>query len=198
MFSQVPALPGKVRDGLGIGLSISRALVELHGGTIEARSGGPANGSEFLVRLPIAAPSRDESASRPAPVVRERPLRCRVLVADDNPDAAESLARLLGSGGHEVRIAADGTQALQIAASFLPDAALIDIGMPWVNGYEVARRIRREPWGRDMLLAAVTGWGQNGDRERALEAGFDAHFAKPVEPGAVFALLRSETIPERR
>lgn len=112
-----------------------------------------------------------------------------MLVADDNPDTAESFAMILVHEGYEVRTAADGNEALAVARSFLPHAAIIDIGMPWVNGYEVAQRIRRESWGKTMLLAAVTGWGQAGDRERAMAAGFDVHLTKPVKPADILALL---------
>jgi len=174
--------------GLGIGLTLARALVELHGGSIEARSRGVGQGSTFVVRLPVARESAVPAAPQPrAPVCTP----CRILVADDNRDAADSLAALLAVMGHDVRVAYDGQEAIDTAAEFRPDAALLDIGMPRLNGYDVARRVRSEPWGRGMLLVAITGWGRAGDREQAVAAGFDHHLVKPAAPDVLQLLLAS-------
>jgi PAS domain S-box-containing protein len=206
MFTQ--ANPGLERSqgGLGIGLSVVKGLVEMHGGCVEARSEGPGKGSEFIVRLPVAAVPQERRAA-PAEVTKPSGLRCKIVVVDDNRDSADSLARLLKLMGHEVRTAGDGREALEVAESFRPDLVLLDIGMPELNGYEAARHIRRQPWGKDLLLVAQTGWGQEEDKRRALEAGFDHHLTKPVEPAAVqkliakrFVKIRGETMPgaERR
>ena len=181
MFSQIEGVEGRSEGGLGIGLALVKGLAELHGGTVEARSAGLGHGSEFIVRLPVSA---HQSASRqpaddPAPV---SPERRRVLIADDNRDAADSLALLLELSGHEVRVAHLGQTALSLAQTFRPDVALLDIGMPDLSGYEVARALRQEPWATDLQLIALTGWGQDDDRRRALEAGFDHHLTKPVDP----------------
>lgn len=180
LFSRVHEDSGHLPSGLGIGLALVRQLVELHGGVVSATSAGPNCGSEFTVRLPLAdanapAPAFDEPA--PAPVQSQT---LRVLVADDNPDALESLALLLEVCGHEVRKASDGAETLQAVAAWRPDLALLDIGMPVLDGYEVARRIRTESWGAELFLVAVSGWGQSEDRQRATEAGFDLHFRKPI------------------
>jgi PAS domain S-box-containing protein len=190
MFAQAHPILERTQGGLGIGLALVRGLVALHGGSIEARSEGLGRGSEFIVTLPTlecgpgtdAAPSAPESSSR---AVR------RILVADDNPDAADSLAMTLRLLGHEVEVAHDGRQALAIAAIVHPDVALLDIGMPEFNGYDLARQIRAEPWGRHMVLVAVTGWGQEEDRRRAVEAGFDEHLTKPVNPARLVSLIES-------
>jgi signal transduction histidine kinase len=175
------------QGGLGIGLTLARQLVGLHGGTIEARSEGPGHGSTFIVRLPISvAPASAAMRTEIAPSGEPR----RILVADDNSDSAESLALVLRSAGHVVRLAADGPTALQMAGEFRPEVALLDIGMPHMNGYEVARRIRGESWGRAIRLVAVTGWGQEADRRRGEEAGFDEHFVKPVPLDHLHRLLR--------
>ncbi|HWK52191.1 MAG TPA: ATP-binding protein, partial [Steroidobacter sp.] len=181
LFSRVHEDEGHLPSGLGIGLALVRQLVELHGGTVSATSPGPNRGSEFTVRLPlsaIAAPVAiplDEIA--PAALQVQA---LRVLVADDNADALESLALLLEVCGHEVRKASDGQETLQAVTAWRPDVALLDIGMPILDGYEVARRIRGEPWGANLFLVAVSGWGQSEDRQRATDAGFDLHFRKPI------------------
>ena len=190
MFSQMKGSLDRAEGGLGIGLALVRGLVELHGGRVEAHSAGPGTGSRFTVVLPLAddppadADERDEVNENPRPAPS-----ARILVADDNRDAASSLATLLALDGHQVRVANDGEQALVEAERFRPHVALLDIGMPKKNGYEVARAIRQAPWGRGMLLAAVTGWGQTEDKRRAKDAGFDRHFTKPLDLDALSAFL---------
>jgi PAS domain S-box-containing protein len=191
MFSQVKSSQEKAEGGLGIGLALAKGLVELHGGEISVHSEGPGFGSEFTVRLP----RRELKSSREPPAEEPhaaRTTRRRVLIADDNRDAAESLGILLEMEGHKVVLAHDGKQALDTFEHEHPDVMLLDIGMPEMNGYEVARRVRQDPAGRDCTLVAVTGWGQDSDRARAVEAGFDYHFTKPVEPRRLVDLLRGE------
>ena len=189
MFTQVTQSVERSQGGLGIGLTLVKRLVELHGGTVEARSAGPGRGSEFLVRLPehpeAAMPMRVAALPEAATMAAGR----RILVADDNRDAADSLAFMLRLAGHEVRIAYDGQQAVDMAEAFRPALALIDIGMPRLNGYETARRLRAKPYGETMLLIALTGWGQADDRNRSLAAGFDHHIVKPVDPSMLERLL---------
>jgi signal transduction histidine kinase len=181
LFSRVHQDSGHVPSGLGIGLALVRQLVELHGGTVSATSDGLNCGSEFTVRLPLVS---DADAvvlvPPPEPAAISNGQTLRVLVADDNQDALESLALLLEMSGHEVRKASDGAETLQTVAVWRPDVALLDIGMPILDGYEVARRLRSEPWGAQLFLVAVSGWGQSEDRQRASEAGFDLHFRKPI------------------
>ena len=188
MFTQLaPALPSAA-SGLGIGLSLTRGLVELHGGHIEARSEGAQRGAEFVVRLPrLGAEGRRTTGSADAEASAGP--RRRVLVVDDNADAAQTLSMMLGLEGHEVRTAYGGHEALRLAAQWQPEVVLLDIGLADISGYEVARQLREQPWGRRALLVACTGWGQPQDRERALDAGFDAHLVKPIDPAAVIALL---------
>ncbi|HYM43635.1 MAG TPA: response regulator [Steroidobacteraceae bacterium] len=179
------------QSGLGIGLALVRRLVEMHGGTVTAYSDGPGAGSEFVIQLPLAAAAEsDDGRSTVARTAAAAPVvRRRILVVDDNIDALDSTARLLELGGHAVFSATDGGMALQAAKHHLPDVVLLDIGMPVLDGYEVARRIRAEPWGRNMTLVAITGWGQESDRLRAQEAGFDSHLVKPVHSDKLAALL---------
>ncbi|HZY20265.1 MAG TPA: ATP-binding protein [Ramlibacter sp.] len=193
MFSQVSNALERAEGGLGIGLALTRALVMLHGGTIEVHSDGPGRGSQFTVRLPLGketmAPPGEDVPPQPAPA----PLGGRsILVADDSPDALETMAALLEMDGHRVRVASDGRQALAAAQAAPPDVAVLDIGMPGLNGYEVARRIRAQPWGADVLLIALTGWGQAEDVERAHAAGFDHHVTKPVDFEALQRLVGGE------
>jgi signal transduction histidine kinase/ActR/RegA family two-component response regulator len=180
MFAQVEQTIEKSHGGLGIGLTLVKRLIEMHGGRVEARSGGVGKGAEFVVDLPAARaprPGRDlrDDTAHPAA------LRCRILVADDNTDAAESMGSLLRCVGNDVRIVHDGAQAVEEAAAFRPDLVLLDIGMPRMNGYEAARAIRQQSWGKQMFIAAVSGWGQDEDKHRAIEAGFDRHLTKPVD-----------------
>jgi CheY-like chemotaxis protein/two-component sensor histidine kinase len=184
MFTQVDMEIERSRGGLGIGLALVKGLVEMHGGTIEARSGGSGKGSAFIVRLPIvvadappespAAHDRNENASRTA---------YRILVVDDNQLSRESTAAALKLMGHEVTTARDGMEGVARVQSFEPDVILLDIGLPGLNGYEIARRIRVLPSGQRPFLIAVTGYGQEEDRRRALEAGFNSHMVKPVNFG---------------
>lgn len=188
-FSQIHPAGDRPNGGLGLGLALSRAIVGLHGGTITARSPGLGRGSTFTVRLPTIPPpsqhpTRDDHApARSAPDDAARPCEhhLKILVADDNIDAAEMLSLLLKSSGAEVRTAFDGDEALRLADEFTPDVAILDIGMPKLDGHEIARRIRLRPWGRRALLIALTGWGQTRDRARSSEAGFDTHLTKPVD-----------------
>jgi CheY-like chemotaxis protein len=159
---------------------------------VEARSAGLGHGSEFIVRVPLSA---HQSASRqvadyPAPKSTERR---RVLIADDNRDAADSLALLLELSGHEVRVAHLGQTALSLAQTFRPNVGLLDIGMPDISGYEVARALRQEPWATHLQLIALTGWGQDDDRRRALEAGFDHHMTKPIDPDQLATLIANRS-----
>jgi CheY-like chemotaxis protein len=177
--------------GLGIGLSLVRGIVEMHGGSASAASGGSGKGSRFEVRLPLAAGGHAAEVRAPGAAPKAPP-GVRVLVADDNRDAADSLCRILSLFGYEVRAAYDGGTALAVCESFRPHAAVLDIGMPGQSGYDVARRLR-ERRGADLRLVALSGWGSEADVKRARDAGFDQHFTKPVDParlGEMLARLR--------
>jgi len=187
LFSQARRGLDRSQGGLGIGLTVVRSLVELHGGTIEAYSAGPGQGADFIVRLPLAAGGAahaQDLSERGAPQ-RVR----RVLVVDDNIDAARTLAHLLEDGGHEVEVAYEGTSALAIARVRSPEIVLLDIGLPGLSGYDVVRQLREDPRTRGATIVAVTGYGQEADRLRALEAGFDQHLVKPVALSALDALF---------
>jgi signal transduction histidine kinase/ActR/RegA family two-component response regulator len=190
LFTQVGKATERANGGLGIGLTLAKSIVELHGGSIEARSEGPGRGSEFIVRLPLG-----ERAGRTAAVsdaVPREPLAAQsVLIVDDNRDAAESLAMLLRLLGLAVRVADNGGAALQAIDDDVPDVMFLDIGMPGMDGYEVARQVRRRRGGADVLLVALTGWGQDDDRRRARAAGFDHHLVKPADVDDLKALLQS-------
>jgi signal transduction histidine kinase len=191
MFSQVDGIAGRSDGGLGIGLALVKGIVELHGGEVEARSAGAGRGSEFVVRLPLA--TKSTAAVSPAADGEQPPsTRRRILVADDNRDAAESLAMLLEMAGHEVRVAHYGKAALTLAQEFRPDTALLDIGMPDMTGYEVAQSLRGQSWATGLRLIALTGWGQESDRRRALDAGFDHHVIKPIDPDKLAELIVRE------
>ena len=189
MFSQIQSTRDRSEGGLGIGLALSKGLVELHEGTIEARSAGAGKGSEFRIRLP-RRPFRKGVPPAPLPVTKKPSTMRRVLIADDNRDAAESLAILLRLEGHDVTVVNNGREALSAFQAVVPEVVLLDIGMPELDGYEVARLIRQRAAGGDALLIAVTGWGQESDKARAVAAGFNHHFTKPVEPARIFDLLR--------
>ncbi|MEZ5286713.1 MAG: ATP-binding protein [Vicinamibacterales bacterium] len=190
LFTQVDGHAPSSQGGLGIGLSLVRRLVELHGGTVSAASDGPGHGSTFLARMPIVVDV--PATADAAPPGREAGGACRrVLVVDDDPDNAESLALLLTSMGHRVTVAHDGAEALDRAAATRPEAVLLDIGLPVLDGFETCRRMRAEPWGADVLIVALTGWGQAEDRRRTQQAGFDRHIVKPIDPSALQSLLES-------
>ena len=190
MYAQDDRSGEQVGDGLGIGLALVKKLVDLHRGSVEARSEGLNMGSEFIVRIPLAAADRPvahEPAALPS-LENSKPLR--LLVVDDNVDAADSLALALAGAGHDAHVAYSGREALDIAMRLQPDAVVLDIGMSDMNGYDVARSIRREHWGASVTLIALTGWGQTEDRTRALEAGFDHHVTKPADPLELMQRLR--------
>lgn len=188
MFAQRSLDPRKAEGGLGIGLALVRGLVELHEGSIEARSAGPGCGSEFIVRLPAPA-SRGIPAAAEGMLTRSAGSPLRILVVDDNRDAADSLRMLLSLGGHEVRTAHDGVQAVTEAEQFRPDLVLLDIGLPIMDGYDAAREIRSRPWGSETVLVALTGWGQEEHRVLTKQAGFDHHLTKPADLKALEALI---------
>jgi signal transduction histidine kinase len=188
MFSQIEGALSRSQGGLGIGLSLVRRLVDLHGGHVEAISDGPGTGSEFRVRLPIVvdvecAPPKLDEAEKPATT------NLRILVVDDNRDATTTLSALLKILGNTVQSAYDGDEAVQRAQEFQPHVVLCDIGLPKKNGYQVCREIREMPWGMGAILIAVTGWGQEDDRRKAEEAGFDRHMVKPINPPDLMKLL---------
>jgi PAS domain S-box-containing protein len=197
LFTQVDRSLEKAQGGLGIGLSLVKGFVEMHGGRIEVTSDGPGQGSEFVVRLPLVGTGGEAEAPAEmatAEVATESAsaagaARRRVLVVDDNRDAAVSLARLLDCMGNETQTAHDGLEALGLAETFRPDLVMLDIGMPRLSGYDTARRIREQPWGRSMVLVALSGWGQDEDRRRSKDAGFDSHLVKPLEPETMEKLL---------
>jgi PAS domain S-box-containing protein len=190
MFSQAASALDRSQGGLGIGLSLVKGLIDLHGGSIEASSDGAGKGSEFKIRLPVAA-AIPSQAHEPIEIaeVSSTTKRRRILVVDDNRDAATMLTRALELMGHEPHIAYDGLQAVQAAAALRPDVVLLDIGLPKLNGYEAARHIRGQEWGNDMQLIAISGWGQDEDKRRAVEAGFNHHLTKPVEHALLQAAL---------
>ncbi|MEJ0007110.1 MAG: ATP-binding protein [Steroidobacteraceae bacterium] len=191
MFAQVDSVIDRAEGGLGIGLALVKGLVALHGGTIDATSEGTDHGSEFVIRLPLSTivrGSRHEPPKKPPAELGAGP-RGRILVVDDNRDAANSLALVLRVFGHEVFVGHSGREALELGSRERPEAIVLDIGMPDMTGYEAARRIRREAWGRNIFLLAVTGWGQADDKEKARAAGFDRHMTKPVDPDQVEQLV---------
>lgn len=191
MFSQVDRSIERTTGGLGIGLALVKGLTEMHGGTVVARSGGDQQGSTFVVTLPtVEVDARDAAA--PAASAMATPVVRRVLVVDDSLDGAQSLGMMLELGGHEVALAHDGVEAIARAAEFRPDLILMDIGMPRLNGLEATRRIRQEPWGQTLRIIALTGWGQEGDREQSREAGCDGHLVKPVALDELQRILASK------
>ena len=187
-FAQVDASVGRARGGLGIGLSLVRKLVELHGGTVEARSDGEKRGSDFVVRLP-ALPEDSVIETIAAPLVPVSTRGRNILIVDDNVDGGDSLALLLRLSGHTTHMARDGLEAIEAAQRVRPDAVFLDIGLPKLDGYEACRRIRAEPWGKEIVIVALTGWGQPSDRERSRDAGFDSHLVKPVSLESVVEVL---------
>jgi signal transduction histidine kinase len=188
LFRQGPRTLDRSTGGLGIGLTLVRRIVELHGGTVSAHSAGAGKGAEFVVWLPV--PGKPvEGEQRPVHQEKGDEPRRRILVVDDNADAAETLAKLLRGAGHDVRTAFDGSSALEVFSGFHPEVMFLDIGMPGMDGYEVARRLRQQEGKGDLILVAVTGYGQDEDRRRSLEAGFDEHLIKPVDPEALHEVL---------
>lgn len=195
MFVQVDRSLERAQGGLGIGLTLVKRLVEMHGGTVQAFSEGEGRGSEFVVRLPVV---NTRQAEPRAPVDEEPTVsiaRRKILVVDDNEDSAKSLSLMLELLGHEIRTAHDGLEALDIGEAFRPDVVLLDLGMPRLNGYAAAGRIREREWGRSALLVALTGWGQDEDRRRTRQAGFDEHLVKPAELSALTRLLSDASGP---
>jgi len=188
MFTQVDHSLEKSQGGLGIGLTLAKRLVELHGGRVQAKSDGPGNGSEFIVRLPVVVEASipQESGGKEEKLAKSS---LRILIVDDNRDGADSLGMMLRIMGNDIRTAYDGQEGVDVAGEFRPEVVLFDIGMPKLNGYEACRRIRKQPWGKGIVLIAVTGWGQDDDRLRSHEAGFDHHMVKPVDPQALMKLL---------
>lgn len=196
MFTQVDRTLEKTSGGLGIGLSLVKGIVEMHGGTIEARSEGEGRGSQFVMRLPALSAARKIEPPAGGEPMRSSSRR-RILVADDNVDLAESLGHLLEMQGNDVKVAHDGLEAVETAQSFRPDVVLLDIGMPKLNGHDACSQIRGQPWGKKAILIAMTGWGQDEDRRRSQEAGFDHHFVKPVDLRALEKrLAEAEAIGE--
>ncbi len=192
LFTQVDRTLERSEGGLGIGLTLVQRLVEMHGGTVEAHSDGRGKGSEFVVRLPLAAEvpgqrSAKEGADTTAPPT------CRILVVDDNRDSADSLGMLLRMMGNNVHTAYDGLEAVGAAAAFRPDVVLLDIGLPKLNGYEAARQIRQQSGGANIVLIALTGWGQEEDRRRTREAGFDHHLTKPLDLAVLQKILAAQS-----
>jgi CheY-like chemotaxis protein len=200
MFVQVDAASERSNNGLGIGLPLARKLAHLHGGTIDCASEGLGKGSEFTVRLPAldSVPAENAASDEPqTPTVVEPPLSGRILVVDDNQDSAQSLGVLLGKWGHEVELAYDGPSALEIARTFRPELVFLDIGMPKMNGYEVARRLREDARLAGTRFIVLSGYGAEVDHIRSKEAGFDHHLVKPVDPrrlpGVITSVLASRT-----
>jgi signal transduction histidine kinase len=179
LFTQVDRSLDRSQGGLGIGLSVVRRLVQMHGGRVEAYSDGHGKGSEFVVRLSVVL-SPDQGSQHTNGDAVHRSTKCRIVVVDDNKDSAISLAMLLKIMGHDIRTAHDGLEAVEAAKNFRPDVVLLDIGLPKLNGYDACRTIRVQPWGKDIVLVALTGWGQEEDKRQSKEAGFNFHMVKPV------------------
>lgn len=190
MFPQVDRSIERGYTGLGIGLTLVKSLVEMHGGTVEVFSEGVDCGSRFTVSIPIGiAVLQSGDVSDFVPTADEH-RSCRVVVVDDNQAAVDMLSQVVRILGHDVRVANDGEEAIEVAKEFLPQAVIMDIGMPRMDGHQAARVIRSQPWGKDILLVALTGWGQDEDKRRTKEAGFDYHLVKPAEPSEISRLLR--------
>jgi CheY-like chemotaxis protein len=188
LFTQGDRSLDRSEGGLGIGLTLVRSLAELHGGTVTATSDGPGRGSEFVVRLPAATPAGAKPSGRPA---ASEARRFRVLVVDDNADTANGMAKLLKLSGHDVRVAHNGEEAIKVARDHQPEVMLLDIGLPGMDGYELASKLRREDWSENSVLIAVSGYGEEQARDRSKKAGFHHHLVKPVNFDTVLALLGS-------
>lgn len=195
---QVDHATSRSHGGLGIGLTLVKNLVEMHAGSVEAHSSGLGKGSEFVVRLPLMVRERSRSRKNEEGERVQSAISSgyRLLVVDDNKDAATALATLLRLQGHQVRVVHDGASALEAVLAFRPALVLLDIGMPGMDGYEVARRIRKTPGIENVLLAALTGWGQEEDRRRTAAAGFDHHLVKPLQSEALEGLLADLERPD--
>jgi CheY-like chemotaxis protein len=187
MFTQVDGESERPRRGLGIGLTLVRRLVQLHGGTVTARSEGRGLGSEFEVRLPVL--ESEEELEHSVPIQQPEAGSRRILVVDDNQDSADSIATLLQMSGHKTFLAHDGLAAVEAAERLRPEVILLDLGLPKIGGIDACRRIRSHAWGKGMVIVALTGWGQENDRRKTREAGFDAHLVKPVDYGELLQLL---------
>ena len=196
MFEQVDRSNAKVSGGLGIGLTLVKQLVEAQGGTVRAESAGLGTGSQFIVSLPLASSALEPGAPQPREVRPAKPADPqRILIADDNEDAASSLAMFLQMAGHDARVTTDGAQALAIAEEFRPHVVVLDIAMPVLDGLAAARALRALPEGRQSLLLALSGFGQDSDRQRSVDAGFDAHFVKPVDLAALEKIINANPHP---
>jgi two-component system CheB/CheR fusion protein len=194
LFTQADRSLHRPRGGLGIGLTVVKALVEMHGGNVYAHSDGAGMGAEFVVELPLASrveAGANETHQDASGTTSNDEIPTRILVVDDNTDAAESLALILDLWGHDVRTVASGEEALEVAPVFAPDVVLLDVGLPLMNGFDVARRLRRLPETKNALIVAVTGYGRDEDRRNSRESGIDLHLTKPVEPAALKAILAS-------
>jgi len=191
MFMQVDLTAERSQGGLGIGLTLVKRLAEMHGGSIEARSAGEGQGSEFIVRLPVL--SKASVAAQPEPAAAEPSPERRILIVDDNVDAADSLAMLLEITGNKTYMAHDGVEAVEAIEEHRPEVVLLDIGLPRLTGHEVCRQVRQQPWGKDIVMIALTGWGQEDDRRQSEEAGFNGHLVKPVDYDKLLELLSSLT-----
>lgn len=197
MFIQIDQSMERSRGGLGIGLTLVKELVELHGGAVSAFSQGLGRGSEFVVRLPLMA-GTPQALAEQGVSAPETMRALRVLVIDDNRDSAKTLSELLDVLGNETRTAFDGEAGVEAAQAFRPELILLDIGMPKLNGYDAARRIRAQPWGRSMVLVALTGWGQEEDRSKSREAGFNHHLVKPVDFDELMQILSAPRLRATR
>jgi CheY-like chemotaxis protein len=189
MFTQVDSPADADYGGLGIGLTLVRSLVEMHGGRIKAESAGPGQGSSFSFQLPVLAAPDPGSLSGSPQSATTGAARRKVLVVDDNKAAADTLAMAVEMMGHEVRVASNGQEGVELASRFLPAVVLMDLGMPVMDGWEAARQIRGREWGKNIVLIALTGWGQEEDRRKTKEAGFDHHLVKPASPATIRELL---------
>jgi CheY-like chemotaxis protein/two-component sensor histidine kinase len=202
MFMQVDGTSERSQGGLGIGLTLVKRLTEMHGGSIEARSAGEGKGSEFIARLPVLQRSEIQGGTGPDMESDLQPQR-RILIVDDNRDSADSLAMLMEITGNKTYMAHDGVEAVEAVEKYRPEVVLLDIGLPRLDGYEVCRRVREQPWGKNILVIALTGWGQEDDRRKSDEAGFNGHLVKPVDYDKLLELLGSlsesnvkEKVPE--
>lgn len=189
MFMQVDGTSDRAQGGLGIGLTLVKRLAKMHGGSIKAKSAGEGQGSEFVVRLPVLSKPSDITQA-PAIEPALSPQR-RILIVDDNRDSADSLAMLLEITGNKTCIAHDGIEAIEAIKEHRPELVLLDIGLPKLDGHEVCRHVRQQPWGKDIVMIALTGWGQDDDRRKSREAGFNGHLVKPVDYDTLLELLKS-------